>query len=73
MKTKKQPRARVKHYCIDDILILTFCSPQQGVMVRNDLGFIMWSTNEEKTMNFNLVTKNGVGISLILILSRVLA
>ena len=28
-------------------------------MVRNDLGFIIWSTNEEKTMNFNLVTKNG--------------
>ena len=28
---------------------------QQGVMARNDLGFILWKNNEEKTMNYNLV------------------
>ena len=27
-------------------------------MARNDLGFIVWNSNEEKTMNLNLV--NGV-------------
>ena len=32
--------------------------PQQGVMARNDLGFILWNNNEEKTMNYNLVTYN---------------
>ena len=32
--------------------------PQQGVMARNDLGFILWNNNEEKTMNYNLVTNN---------------
>ena len=30
---------------------------QQGVMARNDLGFILWKNNEEKTMNYNLVRK----------------
>ena len=25
-------------------------------MARNDLGFIVWNSNEEKTMNLNLVT-----------------
>ena len=30
---------------------------QQGVMARNDLGFILWKNNEEKTMNYNLVGK----------------
>ena len=27
-------------------------------MARNDLGFILWNNNEEKTMNYNLVTNN---------------
>ena len=29
---------------------------QQGVMARNDLGFILWDNNEVKTMGSNLVS-----------------
>jgi len=31
-----------------------FTEGKQGVMARNDLGFILWKNNEEKTMNYNL-------------------
>ena len=42
-------------------------------MARNDLGFIVWNSNEEKTMNLNLVKlPRMVSMSMILTLSRAL-